>query len=192
MLKPFSDKVANLAPSAIREILKFTADPEVISFAAGNPAPEAFPVDTIAKISADIFREEPITALQYSVTEGYPKLRTWLEQDLRKKKLFKDGDMVVVTSGAQQAIEVTTKILCNEGDVILCENPSFIGSLNAFRSYGVKLIGVPMDEDGNLSTLSRISRTPRVRPQLLNAEKLFLRLRKSTAFMCLRTILTAR
>lgn len=148
MLKPFSDKVAGVAPSAIREILKFTADPEVISFAAGNPAPEAFPKEKIAEISAEIFREEPINALQYSVTEGYPKLREWLEADLRKKKIFKDGDMVVVTAGAQQAIEVTAKILVNEGDVIVCENPSFIGSLNAFRSYGVKLVGVSMDEQG--------------------------------------------
>ncbi len=150
MLKPFSDKVASLAPSAIREILKFTADPEVISFAAGNPAPEAFPVETISKLSADIFAEEPINALQYSVTEGYMPLRKWLESDLRSKNMFADGDMVIVTAGAQQAIEVTAKILCNEGDVILCEDPSFIGSLNAFRSYGVKLAGVPTDKDGML------------------------------------------
>lgn len=148
MLKPFSDKVAGVAPSAIREILKFTADPEVISFAAGNPAPEAFPTEKIGQLSAEIFRDEPINALQYSVTEGYPKLRKWLEEDLRKKNIFKDGDTVVVTAGAQQAIEVTAKILCNEGDVIICENPSFIGSLNAFRSYGVKLIGVSMDDQG--------------------------------------------
>ena len=145
MLKPFSDKVAGVAPSAIREILKFTADPEVISFAAGNPAPEAFPTEKISEISAQIFREEPINALQYSVTEGYPKLRKWLEDDLRAKNIYKDGDMLIVTAGAQQAIEVTAKILCNEGDVIICENPSFIGSLNSFRSYGVKLIGVSMD-----------------------------------------------
>ena len=148
MLKPFSDKVAGVAPSAIREILKFTADPEVISFAAGNPAPEAFPTQKISEISAEIFRDEPINALQYSVTEGYPKLRKWLEDDLRAKNIFKDGDMLIVTAGAQQAIEVTAKILCNEGDVIICENPSFIGSLNSFRSYGVKLIGVSMDEQG--------------------------------------------
>ena len=148
MLKPFSDKVAGVAPSAIREILKFTADPEVISFAAGNPAPEAFPTEKISEISAQIFREEPINALQYSVTEGYPKLRKWLEDDLRAKNIFKDGDMLIVTAGAQQAIEVTAKILCNEGDVIICENPSFIGSLNSFRSYGVNLIGVSMDEQG--------------------------------------------
>lgn len=150
MLKPFSDRVSGLQPSAIREILKFTADPEVISFAAGNPAPEAFPTDTIAKLSADIFREEPINALQYSITEGYPKLREWLQNDLTKKGLFHSGDQLTITSGAQQAIETTAKILCNEGDVIICEDPAFVGSLNAFRSYGVKLAGVPMDDDGML------------------------------------------
>lgn len=148
MLKSFSNKVQNLAPSAIREILKFTADPEVISFAAGNPAPEAFPVNTIRKLSDEILSEEPVNALQYSVTEGYAPLRSWLEQDLRRKGMFGDDDMVIVTAGAQQAIETTAKILCNEGDVILCEDPSFIGSLNAFRSYGVKLIGIPTDSSG--------------------------------------------
>lgn len=148
MIKPFSDKMANLAPSAIREILKFTADPEVISFAAGNPAPEAFPVETIRRLSDEIFAEEPINALQYSVTEGYAPLRQWLENDLRAKNMFADNDMVIVTAGAQQAIETTAKILCNEGDAILCENPSFIGSLNAFRSYGVNLIGVDTDSEG--------------------------------------------
>ena len=150
MLKPFSDRVSGLQPSAIREILKFTADPEVISFAAGNPAPEAFPTDIIAKLSADIFATEPVNALQYSITEGYKPLRDWLQADLTAKKLFKADDMVVITAGAQQAIETTAKILCNEGDVIICEDPAFVGSLNAFRSYGVKLVGVPMDDDGML------------------------------------------
>lgn len=144
----FSNKMSNLAPSAIREILKFTADPNVISFAAGNPAPEAFPTDAIRRLSDEIFASEPINALQYSVTEGYAPLREWLENDLRAKNMFGENDMVVVTAGAQQAIETTAKILCNEGDVILCENPSFIGSLNAFRSYGVKLVGVDTDYDG--------------------------------------------
>ena len=111
MYKQFSDRVASLQPSAIREILKFTSDPSVISFAAGNPAPEAFPTDVIAKLSADIFAEEPINALQYSVTEGYAPLRRRLEKDLRKDGLFRDGDMLVITSGAQQAIETTAKIL---------------------------------------------------------------------------------
>ncbi len=148
MLKPFSAKVSSLQPSAIREILKFTSDPEVISFAAGNPAPEAFPVKEIERISSEIFKEEPINALQYSITEGYTPLRDWLKSDLKEKGLFKDNDSVVITAGAQQAIETTAKILCNEGDAIICENPAFIGSLNAFRSYGVRLAGVEMDENG--------------------------------------------
>ena len=150
MIQPFSDRVSGLQPSAIREMLKFTADPEVISFAAGNPAPEAFPVDTIARLSAEILAQEPVNALQYSVTEGYKPLRDFLEGDLRAKGLFRDDDMVIVTAGAQQAIETTAKILCNEGDVILCEDPSFVGSLNAFRSYGVRLVGVGTDKDGML------------------------------------------
>ena len=104
MLKPFSNKVSGLAPSAIREILKFTADPDVISFAAGNPAPEAFPVEEIRRLSDDILATEPINALQYSVTEGYAPLRKWLEDDIRSKGMFADNDMVVVTAGAQQAI----------------------------------------------------------------------------------------
>ncbi len=148
MLKPFSDRVSGLQPSAIREILKFTSDPEVISFAAGNPAPEAFPVKIIERLSAEILAEEPIGALQYSVTEGYAPLRERLKEELVRKGLFKSGDMVVITAGAQQAIETTAKILLNEGDVIICEDPAFIGSLNAFRSYGVRLAGVPMDDEG--------------------------------------------
>ena len=208
MLKPFSDRVSGLQPSAIREILKFTADPEVISFAAGNPAPEAFPVETIAKLSADIFREEPINALQYSITEGYPKLREWLKADLTKKGLFRDGDQVVITSGAQQAIETTAKILCNEGDVIICEDPAFVGSLNAFRSYGVKLVGVPMDDDGmkpdsleealnptppqNSSTLSRTSRTPPAGRPPSSAVRKYSPLLKSTACTYWRTTPTER
>lgn len=148
MLQQFSNRVSGLKASAIREILKFTADPEVISFAAGNPAPEAFPTEVIAKLSAEIFAEEPINALQYSITEGYAPLRELIFADLTKKELAKSGDAVVITAGAQQAIETTAKIFCNEGDVIICEDPSFIGSLNAFRSYGARLVGVPMDDEG--------------------------------------------
>ena len=81
----FSDKVSGLQASAIREILKFTADPEVISFAAGNPAPEAFPTEEIARISADILKNDPVLALQYSISEGYPPLRNLLKEDLEKK-----------------------------------------------------------------------------------------------------------
>ncbi|MBR4627808.1 MAG: PLP-dependent aminotransferase family protein [Ruminococcus sp.] len=145
----FSDKVTGLQASAIREILKFTADPEVISFAAGNPAPEAFPTERIAEISAELLRDDPILALQYSITEGYTPLREFLKGWMTEKGCFhKEFDDLIITSGGQQANELSCKVLLNEGDTLLCESPSFIGSLNAFRSYHVNLVGVDMEDDG--------------------------------------------
>ena len=145
----FSDKVSGLKASAIREILKFTADPSVISFAAGNPAPEAFPKEEIAEISADLLKNDPILALQYSITEGYTPLRDFLKEWLKSKNCFHpEFDDLIVTSGGQQANELSCKVLLNEGDTLLCESPSFIGSLNAFRSYNVNLVGIDMEDDG--------------------------------------------
>ena len=100
----FSDKVSGLKASAIREILKFTSDPEVISFAAGNPAPEAFPKERIAELSAELLRDDPILAMQYSVTEGYTPLRDFLKEWLGSKGCFhSEFDELIVTSGGQQA-----------------------------------------------------------------------------------------
>lgn len=148
-MNAFSYRIAGVQPSAIREILKATSEPGVISFAAGNPAPEAFPIEEIRRISDEILTEEPITALQYSITEGYPKLRQWLKEDMEAKGNFRKNDEdLIITSGAQQAIETCAKIFCNEGETIICENHSFIGSLNAFRSYNAKLVGVETDNDG--------------------------------------------
>lgn len=157
----FSDKVSGLQASAIREILKFTADPEVISFAAGNPAPEAFPTEKIAELSAELLRDDPVLALQYSVTEGYTPLRDYLKEWLSSKGCFHSGsDDLIITSGGQQANELSCKVLLNEGDTLLCESPSFIGSLNAFRSYNVNLVGIDMEEDGiNLEKLEYALRT---------------------------------
>ena len=145
----FSDKVSKLQASAIREILKFTADPEVISFAAGNPAPEAFPKERIAEISAELLSKDPILALQYSVTEGYTPLRDLLKDWMAEKGCFhKEFDDLIITSGGQQANELACKVLLNEGDTLLVESPCFIGSLNAFRSYNVHLKGIEMEDDG--------------------------------------------
>lgn len=149
MTYKFSDKVSGLQASAIREILKFTADPEVISFAAGNPAPEAFPTEDIARISADIFQKNPVLALQYSISEGYTPLRELLKKQLEQEHCFDpQKDDLIITSGAQQANELSCKVLCNEGDTLICESPSFIGSLNAFRSYNVSLKGIEMEKGG--------------------------------------------
>ncbi|MDE5737588.1 MAG: PLP-dependent aminotransferase family protein [Oscillospiraceae bacterium] len=145
----FSEKVSHLQASAIREILKFTSVPGVISFAAGNPAPEAFPVETIREISAEILEKDPIALLQYGITEGYLPLRDLMKKRMELQGNFKpDTEELIITSGAQQVMELACKSLCNAGDTLICEAPSFIGSLNAFKSYNVNLVGVPLDEEG--------------------------------------------
>ncbi len=148
----FSEKVSHLQASAIREILKYTADPEVISFAAGNPAPEAFPVSAVKEISArmlDPEQGEPISVLQYGITEGYTPLRDLMKARMAAQGCFKaESEDLIITSGAQQVMELACKSLCDPGDTLICEAPSFIGSLNAFKSYNVNLVGVPLDEDG--------------------------------------------
>ena len=145
----FSDKLAALKPSAIREIFKSLSDPEIISFAAGNPAAESFPIEDIRRLSAEIFAETPVAALQYSQTEGYPPLRREVAGRQQKKfGIGSDGDETIIVSGGNQGIELTAKVLCNEGDVVVCEEPSFIGALNAFRSNGARPVGVPLENDG--------------------------------------------
>lgn len=157
----FSDNVSSLQPSAIREILKFTGMPGVISFAAGNPAAEAFPTKTVAEISQQLLNENPVLAMQYSITEGHPALRTLLKELLEKDNTYCEGkDELIITSGAQQANELTCKVLLNRGDTLICESPSFIGSLNAFKSYGVNLIGIPLESDGmNMNALEETLKT---------------------------------
>lgn len=151
----FSKKMNSLKPSAIREILKSTADPEIISFAAGNPSVQAFPVDKIREISKEILESDPVAALQYGVTEGYPPLLRLIKKRL-SVKLNTDytDDETIVVSGAQQALDLAGKVLLNEGDAMLCENPSFIGALNSFKANGASLAGIELENDGvNLEKL---------------------------------------
>ncbi len=145
----FSKKMQHMKPSAIREIFKSLGMPGAISFAAGNPAPESFPVERLKKLAADIFAEDAANALQYSVTEGYLPLRELVTRRLQDTfAIDTDCNMTLITSGGQQAIELCCKVMCNEGDVVICENPSFIGALNAFRSLGAKPVGVELEDDG--------------------------------------------
>lgn len=145
----FSDRVSSLKPSAIREIFKYAADPEVVSLSAGNPSPDAFPAKEIAEISARVLSENPISVLQYSVSEGYAPLRQTISEYMQKEhSTGKDFDEVLITTGAQQIMDLCSKALVNEGDVVICEAPSFIGSLNTFRSYNARLVGVEVEPDG--------------------------------------------
>ncbi len=145
----FSQRVKDLKPSAIREILKNSSAPGVIPLSAGNPAPDAFPYEDIRTLSESLLADAPVEALQYSLTEGYAPLREYLKKYMAEKYgLGTDNDQVIITSGAQQVMDLLTKTLLNEGDTVLCEAPSFIGSLNTFRSYRARLCDVPMEEDG--------------------------------------------
>lgn len=145
----FSDRVSNLKPSAIREIFKYAADPEVVSLSAGNPSPDAFPAKAIEEISAKVLAEDPIRVLQYSVSEGYTPLRQHLMEYMQKEhNTGSENDDILITTGAQQIMDLCTKALVNEGETVIVEAPSFIGSLNTFRSYNAKLVGVTVEPDG--------------------------------------------
>ncbi len=145
----FSAAMRDMKPSAIREIFKSLGKPGVVSFAAGSPAPESFPSDKMAAIAADLFQNQASVALQYGTTEGYTPLRELVADRLcRRFGIDTDSNMTVITSGGQQAIELACKALCDAGDVVICENPSFIGALNAFRSLGAKPVGVELEADG--------------------------------------------
>lgn len=153
----FSDRMSTMRGSAIREIFKFAADPEVISLAGGNPAPELFPNEELAGIAAELLKNQPVLSLQYGVTEGYTPLREAVKARIKRvEHIDHPDDDVIIVSGGQQGIELSTKALVNEGDTVIVEEPSFIGALNAFRSYNAHLAGVKMDGDGmNIASLEK-------------------------------------
>lgn len=136
-----------MRPSMIREMLKAAA-PDVISFTAGNPSADLFPAREIADAMYRAIIDTPARSLQYSVTEGYAPLIELTRSRLAEKYAIPTDGELIITSGAQQAIELAAKCLVNPGDVVITENPSFIGALNAFRSYGARLAGVPIDNEG--------------------------------------------
>ncbi len=158
----FSDRIKTIKASAIREIFKLTADPAVISFAAGNPSPDAFPVEAVREITAEILKNQPVEALQYNITEGYLPLRNYVKETLLPaiNSFHPERDDAIIVTGGQQGIDLSCKVLCNEGDTVLCENPSFVGALNAIKAYNTNLVGIDLDEDGvNLDQLEQALKT---------------------------------
>jgi len=153
----FSDKVASLNPSAIREVFKLLGKPGIISFAGGAPAAEGFPISALSDISKRILRDNGGVALQYSVTEGYPPLREWVAARLGQQEIGGDSDETIIVSGGQQGIDLASHSLLNAGDAVICEEPSFVGGLNAFRSYNAEIVGAPMEPDGmDVAAVERI------------------------------------
>ncbi len=150
-----SNRMSTIKGSAIREIFKYAADPEVISLAGGNPAADLFPNAELAEIASEMLRDNPVMSLQYGITEGHTPLRDMIKARLKRiENIGTDDDELIVVSGGQQGIDLITKTLINEGDTIIVELPSFIGATNCFRSHGAHLVGVEVDSDGmNLDKL---------------------------------------
>ena len=145
----FASRMDLLKGSEIRELLKLTAQPDIISFAGGMPAPELFPVEQMMEASRAVLEENGRVALQYSSTEGYPKLRQQIaDRMLAKNNIHTDADHILVTSGSQQGLDFSARVFLDPGDVVLLESPSYLGAVNAFKACQPRFIEVPTDDGG--------------------------------------------
>jgi 2-aminoadipate transaminase len=144
----FSQSAKNMRSSEIRRLMALAADPSIISFSGGMPANDLFPIDVLDKIYAGLSLKEKQIALQYGPTLGYPPLLGSLKEYLRSRGLPLENQELIITTGAQQAINLLCKVFIDPGDVVVTENPSFIGALAAFMSYGASLRAAPLDSDG--------------------------------------------
>ena len=158
----YCDHIKNIKPSSIREILKYAyAHPEVIALSTGSPSNEAVPVEEIHAISEHIFKDMPMAGLQYSMTEGYPPLRESTKDRLKKVYgIGRDFDDIIITTGGQQGLSLAPNVLCNPGDTVICECPSFVSGINAMRIHNANVVGIEMDEEGMiLSDLEKSIKT---------------------------------
>lgn len=137
-----------MGSSIIRELLKLTEQPDIISFAGGLPAPEVFPVAAFDAATSRVLAEHGSQALQYATTEGYRPLREFLVEKMAAYGIRTSVDNILITSGAQQAIDIIGRILLNPGDHVLTEEPTFIGALQAWRAYQAQFVTAPIDQDG--------------------------------------------
>ena len=143
-----SESAKGMKKSAIRELLKLTQIPGIISFAGGLPAPESFPVEDLKKIIAEVLEEQASSALQYGATEGDQGLREVITEAYIQDGLDISIENVVITTASQQGLDLLAKIFINRGDKVLVGLPSYLGGLGAFNNYGANMIGIPFDEHG--------------------------------------------
>ncbi|MBZ2175399.1 PLP-dependent aminotransferase family protein [Schnuerera sp. xch1] len=144
----YAKRMSNMKASEIREMLKLTQRPEVISFAGGLPAPELFPIDQMKKVAQKVLDENGSSALQYGTTEGFGPLREKIVERMAKVEADVSVDNILVTSGSQQGLDFVAKAFINPGDVIICESPTYLGAINAFKAYEPKFVEVDTDDDG--------------------------------------------
>jgi 2-aminoadipate transaminase len=156
-------------PSAIREILKVTGTPDIISFAGGLPAPELFPVQLMIAAAEATLRKDGPASMQYGITEGWVPLREWVAQHLADTVgLNVKPSEILITSGSQQALDLVAKVLIDPGDVVLVENPAYLGALQAFQAYEARAVGLPTDGQGmRIDSLRNFLKGASPRPKLL-------------------------
>lgn len=154
-------RMANLKASEVREILKITSRPEVISFAGGLPAPELFPIKEIKEASRYVLEHSGVEALQYSTTEGVHSLRVWIAERMNSLSGTNlEPDNILVTHGSQQSLDLSGKVFLDEGDVVICECPTYLAAISAFRAYGCRFVEIETDEHGmDMSCLEEALRT---------------------------------
>lgn len=144
----FAGRVSQMESSVIREILKVTERPGVISFAGGLPAPELFPIKEIKEAFCEVLGGDGPSALQYSTTEGYTPLREYIASRMREKGIEAGPDNILITNGSQQALDLLAKLFVDAGDTVLVEKPSYLGAIQTFRSYQAGFAPVPTDDQG--------------------------------------------
>ena len=141
--------------SVIRELLKLTAKPEIISFAGGLPSSKSFPVEDLKEVITEVMENEAEVAFQYSATEGDKILRKELSKHSRKSGIECSEENILITTASQQGLDLLAKIFINRGDKVILELPSYVGGIGAFNAYGADMIGIPMDQEGISSKLLR-------------------------------------
>lgn len=144
----FARRMTQMRPSTIREILKVTAQPEVISFAGGLPAPELFPVAEVKAAAESALTRYGSQALQYGPSEGMPLLREWVAAEMNRRGVMAVPADVLMTNGSQQVLDLAGKLYLNAGDVVLTENPTYLAAIQAFQTFEAKFVPVPTDENG--------------------------------------------
>jgi len=149
----YSTNIKGMKKSAIRELLKLTQRPEIISFAGGLPAPESFPIEQLKEISCEVLEQDGPAALQYGATEGVTELRQILVDRYNAEGLNIELKNLVITTSSQQGLDLLAKIFINRGDKVIVGLPSYLGGLGAFNSYGAEMIGVKFDEKGMRSDI---------------------------------------
>ncbi|HLP01219.1 MAG TPA: PLP-dependent aminotransferase family protein, partial [Opitutaceae bacterium] len=154
----FSRRTQRMKRSVIREILKVTDDPEIISFAGGLPNPRSFPVAEVAESTAKVLRDAGTAALQYATTEGYRPLREFIARRYAEKRgLAIDPDEILITNGSQQGLDLLGKVLLDSGDPLLLERPAYLGAIQAFSPYEPDFCSVTLEDDGpDLAELERV------------------------------------